>query len=70
VTDATDNRAAIERMAVASPGQTVFLRAKERLTHDMFLRIQKQLDQLNAETGVKVVLLDQNLEVARIKDDG
>jgi hypothetical protein len=52
--------------AVASPGQTVVLRAVEPLTQGQAERIKASLCDLRSD--VKWVLLDPILEVARITD--
>lgn len=70
--DATEHRAAhpeLERMAVASAGQTVFLRSLVELSEFETARLRDEAEHITAKTGVTIVLLGESLEVARITDD-
>lgn len=54
------------QFAICKPGDVVFVRATRPLPQQQIDKIRKQCQESTSLTGVQVVLLDCNLEVAQI----
>ena len=65
---AIQGRAAIERAAVASPGQTVFLEVGDDHTQDQYRRLREYADAIGKKGDIHIVLLAGGVKVAKIED--
>jgi len=59
----------LERMAVASPGQTVFLRVLVARSTRELDQMREQAYRFTERSGVRVVILSKDVEVAKIEDE-
>jgi len=63
-----DRAAEIERVAVADPGQVVFLRLLRPCSPEQMIALGEQVRASAAKAGITILVLPHDLEVAKIED--